>query len=110
MTESACQGEYPRRRLVKSKTRVHDLGETTPGDDAGAVSVTVVLILHPYQLRPHRKANERTVTGNAATCTGALHKSPKLFFNWSCERRTSISMQVIWTYCSTSFNLLCASS
>lgn len=83
MTATGCQGEYPCRRLVKSKTRVHDLNESTPGDDAGTVIVTEVPILHPYRPHPHRRA-EKTVPGNAATCRGAPHKSRKLFFNWSC--------------------------
>lgn len=109
MTESGCHGEYPCRRLVKSKTRVHDLSETTPGDDAGAVSVTTAPILHPYQLQPHRKV-EKTVAKNAATCTGALHKSPKLFFNWSCARLDLGVLQVIWKCCRMYFNLLSASS
>lgn len=83
MTATGCQGEYPCRRLVKSKTRVHDLNESTPGDDAGTVIVTEVPILHPYRPHPHRRA-EKTVPGNAATCRGTSHKSRKLFFNWSC--------------------------
>lgn len=38
MTASCCQSEYPGRRLVKSKTRVCDLNESPPGDDAGTVA------------------------------------------------------------------------
>lgn len=107
MTESGCQGESPCRRLVKSKTGVQDLSGTTPGGDAGAVTVSTAPILHPYQLRPHRKAEE-TGAENAATCTGALHKSPKLFFNWSCARLDLGVLQVIGKCCRTYLNLLSA--